>query len=103
MRTNQVDLKFANLVPRDAYVAQLAHAGSDGVRRAIFRDQPIDYGACPLDSFTRVGSEQNGAASHRHFPHLFECEVVAADVKSVQESVQFMAPAVTGRPISPQL
>ena len=37
VRAHQIDLQFANLIADDAHVAELAHAGGDGVGQLVAR------------------------------------------------------------------
>ena len=84
MGSHQVHLKFANLLARNAYVAQLAHTSGDGVRHAVFRDQRVHHGARPVYSFARLRQEKHRAPLNRDFPHRFQRQIVAVNVKSVQ-------------------
>ena len=84
MRAHQVHLKFANLVARNAHVAQLADTGGDGVRHAILRHQCVHHGARPVYGFASLRSQKHRPALHRDFPHRFQRQIVAVDVKSFQ-------------------
>ena len=92
MGAHQIHLKFADLFARDANVAEFADSGGDGVRDAILRDQRIHHGARPIDSHTRLGTEQDGATIGGNFAHFFERQVVTVDVKSVQRRFAFELP-----------
>ena len=84
MGAHQVDLKFANLLARNAHIAQLADTSGDGVRHAIFRHQRVHHGACPVYSVARLRPEKHRPPLHRDFPHSFQRQIVAVNVKSVQ-------------------
>ena len=86
VRAHQVDLQFANLVADNAHVAELAHAGGDGVGDFVAGDDLIDHGARPVHSLARVRRQEHGTAFGRDFAHRFQREIVAVNVKCVQES-----------------
>ncbi len=81
--SHQIDLKFTNLIARNANVAQLAHAGGDRIRHAIFRDQRIHHRAGLIHRFAGVGSQQHRPALDRDFANFFERQIVAVNVQSV--------------------
>jgi hypothetical protein len=85
MRANQIHLQFANLIAGDAHVAQLSDAGCDGIGNAIVRDQRVHNSAGTLHRNTGVRSEQHRPPLDGDFPHFFQGQVIAVDVKCVQE------------------
>ncbi len=86
MRPEQVHLQFANLVARDANVAELADSGGDCVRDAILRNQRIHHRARPVDSRASVRGKKDGAALDCDFPHCFQREIVTVNVKSFHDA-----------------
>ena len=71
MRSYEIDLQFANLIARDADIAELADTGRDRVGNLITGDDLVDHGASLFDSFPRVGCQQHGAAVHGDFADIF--------------------------------
>ena len=70
--------------PVNAYVAQLAHTGGDGVGNFVTCDQRVHYRSRAADRFARIGSEQHRTplADARDLADFFEGQVVAVDVES---------------------
>ena len=90
VRAHQIDLQFANLLARDADIAQLAHASRDGVGNPVFGHQRIHHGARAVHRLPSLGTKQDGTVLHRHFAHRFESQIAAVNVESVQESFRFL-------------
>ena len=59
MRTHQVHLQLANLVSRNANVAEFADARGDRVRNLIARYQRVYHGARPIDGLARIRRQQH--------------------------------------------
>ena len=100
---HQVDLQLANLVAGNADVGQFAHAGGDGVRHAVFRDQRVHHRAGAIDSLAGIGIKQDGTALDRHFPDRFESQIFSVDVQGFQASFRFPVSGFKGNLISPPL
>ena len=63
MRAHQVDLQFANLVSRDAHVAQFAYAGRDGVRHLFSATSASTTARARSTAARASGVEQDRARS----------------------------------------
>ena len=72
MRTYQVDLQFADLIAGDAYIAEFADTGRDGVGHLIVGDKRVDDGTCSVHPLARIGSQQHGSALRSHLAYFFE-------------------------------
>src|SRR6267378_2410494 len=74
VRAHEVDLQFADLIPDDVYIAQLADASRDGVRNFIVGDERVDDGASAVDGLARVRIEENRPTNVGlcYFAHRFE-------------------------------
>src|SRR5262252_6747331 len=90
MGAHQVDLQFADLISGDVHITEFSNAGSDRVRNLVVRYQRVDHRARPIHRSPRIGIEQHGPPFKRNLVHCFYGEVVAIDVKSFQESFQFL-------------
>ena len=82
VRAHQVDLKLADVVGRDAHVAQLADAGGDGVGEAIVNHQVFDDGASAVDGQACLGLEHYGAALVDDRGEVVQRQVVAVDMQN---------------------
>ena len=90
MRSHQIHLKLANLLARNTDVAQLTHAGSDCVRHSVLGDERIHHRARPAYGLACLRKQKDGTVLNRDSPYRFQREIVTVNVKSVQESFQFL-------------
>ena len=86
VRTDKVDLQFANLVARDTHVTELANTGGNRIGKMIARNQRVHHRACALHSFARIGRQQHGTAVTRDLAHSFKRQVVSVDVQCFHKS-----------------
>src|SRR5580693_1350916 len=84
VRAHQIDLHFANLLARNAHVAEFAYTGRNRVRNFVAGDQRVDNGASTVYSRSSIRVEQHWPMLDSDFPHRFQSKIVAVDVKCFQ-------------------
>src|SRR5664279_799528 len=81
VRPHEVYLEFANVVGRDAHVAQLADTGGDSVGQAIVCHQVFDDGASAIHSHAGFRLEHYGTPVIHDGGDVFQGEIVAVDME----------------------
>jgi len=89
VRAHKVDLQLADLIADYVHIAQLSHAGRNGVRNFVTSDQRIDNCTRALDGFARVRIEQYRPFLGGDFTYRLERQIISVDVESLQDCSQF--------------
>src|SRR6266850_310891 len=81
MRSDQIELQVADLLRRNAHVAQLAHAGVDGIRDLVPRELLFDDRTRAFHRCARSWLKRDWPRLLANFAELFQREIVAVNVQ----------------------